>query len=337
MIESIEIKNFKSIYHEKVNLSPLTVLIGANGAGKSNLVKTLSFLGSIPNRGLASTVNHFGGFDTIIPRSYSTSEARKNLIELSCRFIQPPPEGYPTDLPPIATDYEISLGYNYSSDESLRFRVSKEIITFHQILSLAQVLSSENENDIDKKLLSSISSFTMSRGPRGGIKYVGLPPVKDYLDLYSYWFGISILGIRINSATQLFRVLSSFNKRRINRPDKKESRTESFLDPGISTILYFSQHFRLFTSLVSNIRRYDLLLGKLRTEQTETGEEQLANDGSNMPTILRNLRTDPSKKRSWDRILNTIETIAPHIKTVTSKQLRTGRRNTTSIGSFVGS
>lgn len=37
-MESIEIKGYKSIRDLKLKLSPINILIGANGSGKSNLL-----------------------------------------------------------------------------------------------------------------------------------------------------------------------------------------------------------------------------------------------------------------------------------------------------------
>ncbi len=43
-LRSIEVANFKSIAHGKVDFKPLTVLVGKNSAGKSSLLQTLRFL-----------------------------------------------------------------------------------------------------------------------------------------------------------------------------------------------------------------------------------------------------------------------------------------------------
>ena len=43
MIESIEIKNFKSISDMKLNLGQINVLIGENGGGKSNILEAISY------------------------------------------------------------------------------------------------------------------------------------------------------------------------------------------------------------------------------------------------------------------------------------------------------
>ena len=52
-LEKLGIENFKSIRQQTLELDPLNVLIGANGAGKSNLVQVFQFLREIRMQNLA--------------------------------------------------------------------------------------------------------------------------------------------------------------------------------------------------------------------------------------------------------------------------------------------
>ena len=45
IIDTITIHNYRSIYHATVHLAPFTLLIGANGTGKSNFLRVLSDIG----------------------------------------------------------------------------------------------------------------------------------------------------------------------------------------------------------------------------------------------------------------------------------------------------
>ena len=65
-IQKLEIKGFKSIAHVSLeNISPFLVFAGANGAGKSNLVDALVFLGAVVQRGAIQAIREFGGFSQI--------------------------------------------------------------------------------------------------------------------------------------------------------------------------------------------------------------------------------------------------------------------------------
>ena len=67
-LDWITVKGFKSINSiEKLELRPINILIGANGAGKSNFIGVFSFLNAIRLGGLRDYVMRSGGADKILP------------------------------------------------------------------------------------------------------------------------------------------------------------------------------------------------------------------------------------------------------------------------------
>jgi predicted ATPase len=85
MIEHITIRNFKSIRELSVDLSPVTVLIGRSGVGKSNFLRAIRFLRNFLLQGDAA-VAHEGGWPRIWPFGDPAS------LSFSIRFSIP---GYP--------------------------------------------------------------------------------------------------------------------------------------------------------------------------------------------------------------------------------------------------
>ncbi len=65
-IDRIVVEGYKSIKYCDLELGSLNVLIGANGAGKSNFVSLFSLLGSIVNNQLATRVGMAGGASRIL-------------------------------------------------------------------------------------------------------------------------------------------------------------------------------------------------------------------------------------------------------------------------------
>lgn len=65
-IKSISIKGYKSIRKMDIDLRPLNVLIGANGAGKSNFVSFFRLLHEMVEQRLQLAVNSEGGADAIL-------------------------------------------------------------------------------------------------------------------------------------------------------------------------------------------------------------------------------------------------------------------------------
>jgi predicted ATPase len=68
-ITKVWAKNFRSIEYAELELGPLTVLVGPNASGKSNLLDILRFLADAARDGLEATVTRRGGIDYICRRS----------------------------------------------------------------------------------------------------------------------------------------------------------------------------------------------------------------------------------------------------------------------------
>lgn len=81
-IESITIRGFKSLgVIESLPLRPVNVVIGANGAGKSNFVEAFSLIGEIRQGRLNDYVRRAGGADTLLHfGSKNTSEILLHVV-----------------------------------------------------------------------------------------------------------------------------------------------------------------------------------------------------------------------------------------------------------------
>ena len=65
-MDYIQIEGYKSIKNQHVDLSPINILIGANGSGKSNFISFFDFLNRIYNRELQEHVALSGGDDKFL-------------------------------------------------------------------------------------------------------------------------------------------------------------------------------------------------------------------------------------------------------------------------------
>jgi energy-coupling factor transporter ATP-binding protein EcfA2 len=84
----IKIKNFRAIQNQEVELAPITVVYGANGAGKSSLLYALLTLKAVILNSAQATSGFFnygftslGGFDAVV-----FDHATRNKIELSLQI-----------------------------------------------------------------------------------------------------------------------------------------------------------------------------------------------------------------------------------------------------------
>lgn len=61
LIDHIRVKNFKSIKEIDMDLSPLTLIVGANASGKSNLINVFRFISNIMTSGIDNAIALQGG------------------------------------------------------------------------------------------------------------------------------------------------------------------------------------------------------------------------------------------------------------------------------------
>jgi predicted ATPase len=65
-LHSLQIQGFKSIRDQSLELGPLNVFVGSNGAGKSNLISVFHFLSRITRQELALYTGQSGGANSIL-------------------------------------------------------------------------------------------------------------------------------------------------------------------------------------------------------------------------------------------------------------------------------
>lgn len=81
MLERVIIRNYKSIGYCDLSLGALTILVGRNGAGKSNFLDALKFVLDGLDTSLDHAIKQRGGLDSV--RRKSTGHPRNFAIELS--------------------------------------------------------------------------------------------------------------------------------------------------------------------------------------------------------------------------------------------------------------
>lgn len=80
-MDYIEIKGYKSIKSARIDLSPINILIGANGSGKSNFVSFFTFLNKLFNRNLNEYIALKGGDDKILHKGKKNTDTISFKIE----------------------------------------------------------------------------------------------------------------------------------------------------------------------------------------------------------------------------------------------------------------
>lgn len=85
MIERIEIHNYKSIRDARIDLKRLNVLIGSNGAGKSNFISFFELTRHMLEQRLGGYMLEHGGIDSLLYHGRKTSDSISALIDFENR------------------------------------------------------------------------------------------------------------------------------------------------------------------------------------------------------------------------------------------------------------
>jgi predicted ATPase len=81
MLKQLQIKGFKTIRDQTIDLGKMNVLIGANGAGKSNFVSFFKMLNSMVRGNLQLHIGQVGGANNLLFYGYTnTSQIKSRLI-----------------------------------------------------------------------------------------------------------------------------------------------------------------------------------------------------------------------------------------------------------------
>lgn len=319
MIEEIGINNFRSIIDNKITFEPLTVIIGANGAGKSNLVKAVELIGEIPNTSIGQAISAQGGRNGIEPVLFGNTDIDKAPSKIEVKFKMP---SYDTEYDEIPMLVKHSIEFSFTRQSKLI--INNESIEFTSVLHVGEMLLKDrrkpDENVREDYKFTDNSVFSITKGGGGAIK-VDLPDMKSSYDrgCMLTWLGFpSDWSQKFDTKKKIKDLLTSIAPKVSNN---NYNLGKSFLDGRYESLLKWSREFNGYTSFVSNIRRYDLLLNELRKEQPIGGPNRLDKIGSNLPQTVTGLSLNEVAMR---RIMHSLIEIAPHIKSLKTGELRTG-------------
>lgn len=132
MINRIEIHNFKSIRVMNMELKPINILIGANGAGKSNFIGFFKLLRNMYQQNLQNYVADEAGADNVLYFGLKTSDFLSGLVEFdgTNRYyfnLNPNQEGY-LYVKREATQYYHGYGQQKWDDVELEVAKSESVL-----------------------------------------------------------------------------------------------------------------------------------------------------------------------------------------------------------------
>lgn len=330
MIKRIKVNNFRSLHETDTELSALTVIVGANSSGKSNLIKALEFLSQIPKIGLESTIMTFGGGKSILPKYYTHNYLSELSTSLSYDVVLQRPADYPEVGPDIIIKHELNTDFNRDG----YLNSFSEKIDYQQAILLALTLRNRR---LDYTTINKLSiedyqnrSIIIERksGRADNINYGGKNS-KEIMKLVLEWLGMGYLSDTIKSPSDFKTLLKNLERRGEYVSGKKkiltETTIESILDPSIADYLSFSTQVRMFQEYIDSIRRYDFLQDELRKEQSFSAKKDISSSGKNMPTALRHMWKNSMDDKVWKSMLSTLVQMNPYINSAGVGTLQSGK------------
>lgn len=262
-IRRIRAENFKSFSDLDIELNDFNLLLGPNASGKSNFVEIFSFLRNLERLGLENAFSIEGGEEYFFNLSSESNEA-KILIELE---VDDDPKFWPllrsTHLVRILS---ITYELEMSTVDGVP-KFNKEVV---DIDFLPHDLSPRNESfDFERTQPQTSANLLFSRSGNSVKTTVKPFPGLDIEDrnLDSPPFG----GSRLGSWDSLLRSPNLF--------------------------------FLLDETIFSNFAIYDFDVKQIKTATKISGKAELEENGSNLPIVLRNILSDPKKKRQLTNFL----------------------------------
>ncbi|SFB15928.1 Predicted ATPase [Flavobacterium swingsii] len=323
MINKIEVENFRSIQHCKVDLSPLTVIVGANSTGKSNLIKAIDFISDIAQYGLLDAIYNRGGFDEILPKQYKDLKGKE--IKLNLEFKINPPKKWPTEYGNLIAEYSITVKKLRGNN----IKISQEKLSLNSVFLLAyhlehnsNISSSKNKEkeELNEETLLTYkdSSICFYRNSRDKFKYqTNFELNSDNLRLLLNWIGLrGIFSEDINIKKVDTLIDNIIGNIRNHQEQTSLLSTDRHL-------INFSQHLNKLVKDMKSISRYDLFINELRQEQSISNTNKVSTSGDNIPNVVKKFVKD--NKIAWNRIIDTMCNISPYFTKVYSETLRAGK------------
>ncbi len=277
LITKIRLSNFKNFGDTEVNLGKMNVIVGANAAGKSNFIQTLSFIRDIRNFGIENAISLKGGMGYL--RNLYVKGNKPVRVELhfdtdNQMYIQ-----YLFDGQVCVFQLIKAYSIEFITNEATGYEVITESITFHSILK--KDLLTDKIGEFESTILVKKGQFTFKTDFNKNL----LLSIKKNAGIETNLDG------NINESLYL-----PFEAIKIIMPSEATHKRKTILEvfPGILPSPLFS--FAI----------YDFDLKKAKQSSPITGKVELEENGENVAIVLKNILEDKEKTRQFTNLLSDI-------------------------------
>lgn len=214
---SLRAANFLSLRNVNVELQELSVLVGPNGVGKSNLLRVIQFLGDTARLDLVPAVRRHGGFDHLLFRGEIEEESPR--IKLGIKGLI---TGFSSETAP--DEYELSF-WQHQALDTAKYSIlrRREEIVFKRTAGRGRRITVSG-----RKVY--VTSRTATQGQAAAAKSLTLAETSSGLSTLPR-LGKESGGDQIDLLARLFTTF------RVFEIDAAKARAPSRFDPTIATSL----------------------------------------------------------------------------------------------------
>lgn len=276
LIEHIHVRNFKSIKEATLNLEPLTVIVGANAAGKSNIINVFRFISNIITVGIDNAIALQGG----IP--YLTNACLKKGTPIEISFtVNLSSEGWVrhSDIKHIGFEIE-RIHYHFIIQPNLRgngYHIYRDTLQFD--FKCMKVNASAKKEDRYTDMSESLTFLFDRKTPESSVK------VSFSFSDNSSFDNDTKEKIKQDTSAFFFCKLANENKKELML-----YRMALLLPP------FFSED--------SLIRIFDFDPRVLKASSSMVSIRRLNEDGSNLALVLRGILNTKEKRKKLTTLLN---------------------------------
>jgi predicted ATPase len=228
MIEKIKIENYKSIQELEISLGQITVLIGANGSGKSNILEAIALSSAaandkLDNEFLVSRGIRVTDDPQLMRAAFKESNVSKevkitvNSIDISVEYVLQKKNDQP---------------YSAWVDNGKKpIRKKSEVLDF--LSNYSEIYHLDDDDEVPKDFFKSLIKFNTQSLGLG--KFLIYSPENSSLRTFEQEGQIQPLGIKGEGLFKLLKVLSSKkNRKRLNEIKSKLKFIDWFSDFDIA-------------------------------------------------------------------------------------------------------
>lgn len=276
----IKYKNFKSFKELDIELGNFSVFIGANSAGKSNFLQSLTFLRDIASFGLENAISLQGGINYLRNMNLTQED---NL--LSFEVVVEPDKQFICEFLKKEKKFSFEI-YRLSFSFALEIKPeeSEPSIVKDQLVQYFRAYSYGKNGKRNKKPLFE-SSFLVDKS---GADFTITFSKKE----------LSILKEEELLETFIIGYNTLFKERKLLSEKKLK---KSLL---LETQLYFLPHVENIKRDFSDIIIYDFDPTLPKKAASIAAKAELEESGENLAVVLRNVLSDENKKRMFFNILS---------------------------------